>query len=140
MFKNWRTSTKLVLLCGMFVGAIILATYGLIEEKQISIEFVRKELVGARYLEALRVVYAVILAERVDAFDDAQPQASVDAALGALAKAEVGDRWFSPYGPACGNSRDCGSQSRRRKAGRRQAQAHRRGAHESPRPGLADRR
>ena len=32
MFKNWRTSTKLVLLCGMFVGAIILATYGLVEE------------------------------------------------------------------------------------------------------------
>ena len=43
MFKNLRTSTKLLLLCGMFVGTIILATYSLIEEKQIAIEFVRKE-------------------------------------------------------------------------------------------------
>ena len=58
-----RTSTKLFLLCGMFIGVIILATYSLIEEKQIAIEFVRKELVGARYLEALRGVYAGILSE-----------------------------------------------------------------------------
>ena len=64
MFENLRTSTKLFLLCGMFVGAIVLATYGLIEEKQIAIGFVRKELVGARYLEALRGVYTVILAEK----------------------------------------------------------------------------
>ena len=64
MFKNLRTGTKLFLLCAMFVGAIILATYSLIEEKQIAIGFVRKELLGAQYLEALRGVYAVILAER----------------------------------------------------------------------------
>ena len=41
------------------------------------------------YLEALREVYAVILAEDADASDEAQPQASVDAALDALAKAEA---------------------------------------------------
>jgi hypothetical protein len=34
----------------MFVASIILATYSLIEEKQIAIGFVRKELVGAQYL------------------------------------------------------------------------------------------
>jgi signal transduction histidine kinase len=89
VFKNLRTSTKLFLLCGMFVGSIILATYSLIEEKQIAIEFVRKELVGAQYLEALRGVYAVILAEDADASQAAQSQASVDAALGALATAEA---------------------------------------------------
>ena len=89
MFKNLRTSTKLFLLCGMFVGAIILVTYSLIEEKQIAIGFVRKELVGAEYLETLRGVYALILAEDTDASDGAQPQASVDAALDALAKAEA---------------------------------------------------
>ena len=66
VFKNLRTGTKLFLLCGMFVGAIILATYSLVEEKKIAIGFVRKELVGARYLEALRGVYAVILAEVAD--------------------------------------------------------------------------
>ena len=72
VFKNLRTSTKLYLLCGMFVGAIILATYSLVEEKQIAIGFVRKELVGARYLEALRSVYAVILAEVANSADGAQ--------------------------------------------------------------------
>jgi signal transduction histidine kinase len=89
VFKNLRTSTKLFLLCGMFVGAIILATYSLIEEKQIAIGFVRKELVGAQYLEALRGVYAVILAEDADASQAAQSQASVDAALSTLAAAEA---------------------------------------------------
>jgi signal transduction histidine kinase len=86
VFKHLRTSTKLFLLCGMFVGAIILTTYSLIEEKQIAIGFVRKELVGAQYLEALRELYAVILAEDADASQGAQ---SVDAALGTLATAEA---------------------------------------------------
>ena len=89
MFENLRTSTKLVLLCGMFVGAIILATYSLVEEKQIAIGFVRKELIGVRYLEALRGVYAVILAEDADNADGTQNQASADAALDALTKAEA---------------------------------------------------
>ena len=84
VFKNLRTSTKLFLLCGMFVGAIVLATYSLIEEKQVAIGFVRKELVGAQYLEALGGVYAAILNENSDA-----SHASVDAALDALAKAEA---------------------------------------------------
>ena len=86
MFRDLRTSTKLFLLCSMFAGAIILATYSLIEEKQIAIGVVRKELAGTQYLDALRGVYAAILA---DASQGAQPQASVDAALEALAKAEA---------------------------------------------------
>ena len=86
MFKDLRTSTKLFLLCGMFAGAIILATYSLIEEKQIAIGFVRKELAGTQYLDALRGVYSALLA---DTSQGAQPQASVDAALEALAKAEA---------------------------------------------------
>ena len=89
VFKNLRTSTKLFLLCGMFVGAIILATYSLIKEKQIAIGLVRKELVGAQYLEALRGVYALILAEGADVSQGAQSQASVDAALSTLAAAEA---------------------------------------------------
>ena len=63
VFRNLRTSTKLFLLCSAFVFSIIVATYGLIAEKRIAIEFVRKELVGARYLEAVRGVYAWILAD-----------------------------------------------------------------------------
>jgi signal transduction histidine kinase len=63
MFKNLRTSTKLLLLCSVFVGALVVATYGLVAEKQIAIHFVRKELIGVRHLDALRGVYAAILTE-----------------------------------------------------------------------------
>ena len=64
MFKSLRTSTKLLLLCAVFVGALVVATYSLIAEKQIAINFVRKELVGVEYLEALRAVYADILTNK----------------------------------------------------------------------------
>ena len=70
----------------MFVAAIVLATYSLIREKQIAIEIVRKELVGAQYLEALRGVYAVILKPASQA---SQRQASAIAAMDALTKAEA---------------------------------------------------
>ncbi|HZJ12817.1 MAG TPA: hypothetical protein VFD26_09260, partial [Methyloceanibacter sp.] len=61
MFKSLRTSTKLLLLCSVFVGALVVATYSLIAEKQIAINFVRKELVGVEGLELLRGVYTDIL-------------------------------------------------------------------------------
>jgi signal transduction histidine kinase len=89
VFKNLRTSTKLFLLCGMFVSAIVLATYGLIEEKQIAIGFVRKELVGAQYLEVLRGVYKFVLAEDAESSLGAQGRRSPNATLEALAKAEA---------------------------------------------------
>jgi hypothetical protein len=65
MFKNLRTSTKLLLLCAVFVGALVVATYGLVAEKQIAIHFVRKELVGVQHLELLRGVYAALLKENL---------------------------------------------------------------------------
>jgi signal transduction histidine kinase len=88
VFKSQRASTKFVLLCSLFVGSIILATYSLIEEKQIAISFVRKELVGTEYLEALRGVYAAILVERADV-TAAYNQTSIDSALKAIEKAEA---------------------------------------------------
>jgi signal transduction histidine kinase len=89
VFKNLRTSTKLLLLCAAFVGAIALATYGLIKEKLIAIEFASKELVGAQYLQAMRGVYAVILAAAADGSPVVTSQQSADVALDALAAAEV---------------------------------------------------
>jgi hypothetical protein len=56
MFKNLRTSTKLVLLCAVFLVAVGATTYSSVAEKQINIAFARKELIGqifgnsARYL------------------------------------------------------------------------------------------
>jgi signal transduction histidine kinase len=67
MFRNLRTSTKLLLLCGVFVGALAVATYGLVAEKQIAIHFVRKELVGVQHLERLRGVYAALLKQNLAA-------------------------------------------------------------------------
>lgn len=61
MFKSLRTSTKLLLLCSVFVGALVVTTYGLVSEKQIAIDFVRKELVGVQHLEILRRHYSAIL-------------------------------------------------------------------------------
>jgi hypothetical protein len=72
----------------MFVVSIIVATYGLVAEKQIAIEFVRKELVGARYMEALRGVYAAILTENRDAPPSA-PKTAINASLDALFTAEA---------------------------------------------------
>ena len=89
VLKNFRTSTKLLLLCGMFVASIILATYSLIEEKQIAIGFVRKELVGVQHLESLRGVYSIILAEDPKSLQVAQAQESVDGALNALTASET---------------------------------------------------
>ena len=67
MFKSLRTSAKLLLLCGVFAAALVVATYGLVAEKQIAIHFVRKELVGVQHLELLRGVYAAILKENLAA-------------------------------------------------------------------------
>lgn len=61
VFKNLRTSTKLIILCCLFVGSLVLATYSLIEEKQIAIRFVRKELAGTQYIGAVNRVYGVLL-------------------------------------------------------------------------------
>ena len=75
MFKSLRTSTKLLLLCSVFVGALVVATYGLVAEKQIAINFVRKELVGVHHLDVLRGVYAAILAGKLGGASGAAKQA-----------------------------------------------------------------
>ena len=46
MFRNLGTSTKLFILCSTFIVAIAVAIYSLVIEKQIAIDFARKELVG----------------------------------------------------------------------------------------------
>ncbi len=61
MFKNLSTSTKLFILCGMFIAALCVTTYSLVMEKRIAIEFARKELVGLRYLATIREIYDAVL-------------------------------------------------------------------------------
>jgi signal transduction histidine kinase len=61
MFKNLHTATKLFILCGLFIVALGVATYQLVVEKKIAIDFARKELVGVEYLVALRDAYVAAL-------------------------------------------------------------------------------
>jgi signal transduction histidine kinase len=61
MFRNLRTSTKLLILCGAFIVSIAIPIYGFVAEKQIAIEFARKELIGSRYLVMVRDIYASLL-------------------------------------------------------------------------------
>src|SRR5262249_26711556 len=62
MFKNLRTSTKLTLLCAMFIISIAATTYSLVAEKQIAIA--RKELIGNKLLDTLRSIYDTVLTGR----------------------------------------------------------------------------
>jgi signal transduction histidine kinase len=89
VFRNLRTSTKLFLLCGVFLVSIFVATYGLVVEKLIAIEFVRKELVGSQYLEAVRGVYAWILADGLTSRTTSQTRPSADQVLKRLADAQA---------------------------------------------------
>ena len=66
MFKNLRTSTKLLLLCCMFGISVVVTTTALVVEKQIAIAFARKELTGTRYLATVRDIYPAILLYRDD--------------------------------------------------------------------------
>ena len=56
MFKNLSTSTKLIILCGMFILSIGVTTHSLVAEHRIAIDFARRELLGNRYLAILRNV------------------------------------------------------------------------------------
>ena len=89
MFANLRVSTKLLILCTTFTISIAATIYGLFAEKQIAIEFARKELVGTRYLATVREIYATILASQTDDARVASLRRSPDEFLRALSDAEA---------------------------------------------------
>ena len=67
MFKNLPTSVKLLVLCATFIISVGVPIYELVREKQIAIDFARKELVGSRHLSSVRDVYNAVLAPERDA-------------------------------------------------------------------------
>src|SRR5262245_52341143 len=72
MFKDLRTSTKLLVLCGTFMASVLVPVYALVAEKQLAIDIARKELSGSRYLATIRTTYAAVLAlDRSPASDGA---------------------------------------------------------------------
>lgn len=90
MFKNLRTSTKLILLCAMFIISVGVTTYSLVVENQIAISFARKELIGSRFLAALRNIEVALLKGKP--FDSVTGESGslTEKMLGALAKAQTG--------------------------------------------------
>ena len=61
MFKDLRAGTKFLILCLVSLALTSVATYALLVEKQIAINFARKELVGSKYLALLRPIYVTVL-------------------------------------------------------------------------------
>ena len=89
VFKDLGTSTKLVILCGIFLISIGVTTISLVAEKQIAIAFARKELVGSRYLADVRRIYAAVLSEQPFGTSAAPPAKLADAIRNTLAAAQV---------------------------------------------------
>ena len=61
MFRDLRARTKFLILCGVCLILTSVATYALLVEKQIAINFARRELVGSKYLALLRPIYVAVL-------------------------------------------------------------------------------
>jgi signal transduction histidine kinase len=90
MFRNLRTSTKLLVLCGAFLISVGVPAYALVTEKLISIDFARKELVGSRYLATVRAIYAAVLSSRWGDRSVDRAGAWTDSIEQELANAEAG--------------------------------------------------
>ncbi len=89
MFRNLRTSTKLLVLCGIFLISIGFPAYALVTEKLIAIDFARKELVGSRYLATVREIYAAVLSAALDDRPAEQRGVRTDGAVRALVEVEA---------------------------------------------------
>jgi PAS domain S-box-containing protein len=89
MFTDLRVSTKLLILCGTFIVAIAATVYSLITEKQLAIEFARKELAGSRYLAAVREIYTAVLVTQSDDAMVIELRRPLDGILKTLADAEA---------------------------------------------------
>jgi signal transduction histidine kinase len=90
MFKNLRTSTKLILLCAMFIISLGVTTYSLVAEKQIAVSFARKELMGSKFLATLRGIDVAVLTARSLNPLAAESDTSVQGIPEALAAAQAG--------------------------------------------------
>jgi len=82
MFKNLRASTKFLILCCVSLALASAATYALLAEKQIAINFARSEIVGSKYLALLRPIYVAVLKTQTQSdlgnYQDASKARSID--------------------------------------------------------------
>ena len=89
MFRDLRARTKFLIFCGVCLLLTSVATYALLVEKQIAINFARKELVGSRYLALLRPIYlAVLRTQENDDVGDRQNESGL-APLASLSRVDA---------------------------------------------------
>src|SRR5262245_9421520 len=89
MFEDLRAGTKFLILCGVSLALTSVATYALLVEKQIAINFARSELVGSKYLALLRPIYVMVLKTLANGDLADRQEASARDSIDSLSKAEV---------------------------------------------------
>ncbi len=87
MFKDLRSGTKFLILCAVSLVLTSVATYALLAEKQISIDFANRELVGSKYLALLRPIYMIVLTTQANGHLG-EPHAS-DELVNSLSRADA---------------------------------------------------
>jgi signal transduction histidine kinase len=103
MFVNLRTGTKLLLLCATFLISVAVPIHGLVTEKQIAIDFARKELIGSQYLASVRDAYPEIVTLEGGSRSPARAQqaaASIAAGIGSVAASAADPLQASTYANA----------------------------------------
>jgi len=89
MFKDLRAGTKFLILCGVCLVLTSVATYALLVEKQIAINFARSELVGSKYLALLRPIYVAVLKTETNAELADRNNALASESVASLSRAEA---------------------------------------------------
>ena len=89
MFKDLRAGTKFLILCGVCLVLTSVATYALLVEKQIAINFARSELVGSKYLALLRPIYVAVLKTETNAELADRNNALASESVASLSRAET---------------------------------------------------
>jgi signal transduction histidine kinase len=89
MFKDLRAGTKFLILCGVSLVLTSVATYALLVEKQIAINFARSELVGSKYLALLRPIYVAVLKTKTNSEVADRKTTSAPEALAQLSRADA---------------------------------------------------
>src|SRR5262245_26511268 len=89
MFKDLRAGTKFLILCGVSLALTSVATYALLVEKQIAINFARSELVGSKYLALLRPIYVTVLKTQTSGEIAARRNDSGRESIDALSRADT---------------------------------------------------
>ena len=87
MFRDLRAGTKFLILCLVSLALTSVATYALLVEKQIAINFARSELVGSKYLALLRPIYVTVLKKQAGEALAGLPNTSARDSLDSLLRA-----------------------------------------------------